>query len=70
MQTHCHIVHRNHAAHTVGVGGTLLDCWVHAATPRRPHLLCVKGGVALLALAAVAPTMEKPAGGAVELWLG
>lgn len=34
------------------------------------HLLCVKGGVALLALAAVALTMEKPAGGAVELWLG
>lgn len=34
------------------------------------HLLCVKGGVALLALAAVALTIEKPAGGAVELWLG
>ena len=45
----------------------------HAAAAGRlacSHLLCVKGGMALLALAAVALTMEKPAGGAVELWLG
>lgn len=34
------------------------------------QLLCGKGGVALLALAAMAPAREKPVGGAVELWLG